>query len=89
MCILLFLFFIILTKLILLFSVTGNKRRERTTLEYICRYSAASCYHFVVKRNANHSQKLSFSNKLCLQKIDPLLFELSGFKQRTRQTGRQ
>jgi hypothetical protein len=37
-----------------------------------------------MKQSAEHIQKLSLSNKLCLKKIDRLVFELSESKQRTR-----
>jgi hypothetical protein len=39
-----------------------------------------------MKQSAKHNKKYSLFNKPCLKKIDTLVFELSGFKQRIRQT---
>jgi hypothetical protein len=39
-----------------------------------------------MKQSTEHNQEFSVSRKLSLKKIGPLIFELSGLKQRTKQT---
>jgi hypothetical protein len=39
-----------------------------------------------VKQGAGHNQEFSPFDKACLKKIDWLVFELCGFKERTTQT---
>jgi hypothetical protein len=39
-----------------------------------------------MKQSTEHNQEFSVSRKLSLKKIGPLIFELSGLKQRTKRT---
>jgi hypothetical protein len=38
------------------------------------------------KQSAEHSQEFFLANKVCLKSIEQLVFDLSGFKQITKQT---
>jgi hypothetical protein len=42
-----------------------------------------------MKQSAKHSQEFFLSNKLCLKKIVPLVFVVSAFKHRTKETKRK
>jgi hypothetical protein len=39
-----------------------------------------------MQQSAEHNQEFSLCDELYLTKIDPIVFELSGFKQKIRQT---
>jgi hypothetical protein len=49
-------------------------------------FYAASCRQILMEQNSERSRKDSLSSKLRSKKIDRLVFEWSGCKQRNRQT---
>jgi hypothetical protein len=67
----------------LVFELSGNKQTDHYAIDsaQIYRYRAASRRRIVMKQRGGHTRESSFSGKLRLNKIDRLVFELSGNKQ--------
>jgi hypothetical protein len=67
-------------------EISESSSLLRNILETDYLFCGAPWRNFVVKRSAKHTRRFSHCNKLCLMKIDRLVFKLSEFKQRNRKT---